>query len=244
MTTKRTKRVLSLCAGVTLALWGAPLAQADVALEWRTDATSVAVGDVIDVKLYAVWDPDGPMADYGPEMCGMELLLVWDPGTMELLGVNNDGPYDWMVSELGDDPFCLNFDLTDGDARYRCLAAIGVPPAVATDDGLHVTTLQFEALEARESVTLGIQRQYYQMRSLVASANYTGAYIHRIPFGTLDLTITEPDAGGDGDGEIGQQYLFPFEGLFSEELADGLMDAVMLLQNQWGLDDQLQQAQP
>ncbi len=106
-------------------------------LEWRPSPQSVSVGDTVSIGLYAVASQDQNCA-------GMRLCLVWDSTYLNLLGVNNNGPYSWAFSGFDpQDP--LNQPLTDGTGLYRAMAQLGIP-AVATPAGLLVTTMQFKAV--------------------------------------------------------------------------------------------------
>jgi len=113
-------------------------ARADVDLTWDGTTRAALVGRVLEVDLYAVSDNDQDQS-----IAAIDVVLSWDPQRLPLLGVINGGPYEWLISgfELND-PGDLNISLEDGNALYTALSALG-DPAVATPDGLLVTTFQF-----------------------------------------------------------------------------------------------------
>ncbi len=122
----------------------APSVRADVHLEWRPGTQQVGVGDYVYIGLYAVSD-DGTDQAVG----GVDAILSWDPRVLSLLGHENNGPYQWMLSWFPDDSGLdgLNDTWSNGNAFYQCLRkAAPNLPAEATPEGLLVTTFVFEAV--------------------------------------------------------------------------------------------------
>jgi hypothetical protein len=74
----------------------------------------------------------------------MDIILLWDPDVITLVGVVDNGPYDWLTSGFTDDSVFdgLNDTFLDGNALYTAYAQLGVP-AWAPPEGLLVTTFQF-----------------------------------------------------------------------------------------------------
>ncbi|MGD2109605.1 MAG: hypothetical protein PVI86_09455 [Phycisphaerae bacterium] len=126
-------------------------------LEWQPADQTVIVGETAEIALYAtsVNDIDQPIG-------GIDMILVWDDHTvLSLAGTDDNGPYSWLQSwfpndsaldglnnDCGVDLFCDPFTympFNDGTAFYQ---AISTPAAaLATPEGLLVTTLQFTALQ-------------------------------------------------------------------------------------------------
>ncbi len=102
----------------------------------------MAVGQTVDVGLYAVSDDESDQA-----ISGMNVVLTWDSEALRLEGELDNGPYNWMMSGFLGDPLAdgLNDSLLDGDALYQAVSNFTVP-AVATAEGLLVTTFRFTAL--------------------------------------------------------------------------------------------------
>lgn len=135
-------------------------AEAAVNLQWRISPTKLFVGDTVEVGLYAVSD-DG----VDQTVAGIDAIVSWDPTVLELTGLINNGPHDWLASWFPDDskldglnaPF-NDGDPTpgnDGDALYQAvLRAAPEPPAIATLEGLLVTTFVFTAINDSFSTEL------------------------------------------------------------------------------------------
>lgn len=135
-----------------VALAGTPRAQGAVQLQWRPTFSSSVVGDVLEIGLYAVSSSgsDQPIA-------GLQLVFEWDPAQLLLL-VNVDpctadpcpaNTYNWIQSSFPDDSALdgLNDTFTDGIAFYIAFSQPGTP-AMATPEGLLVTTFLFGIIEA------------------------------------------------------------------------------------------------
>ena len=130
-------------------------ARADVDLELRTALPAYEVGDTVEVGLYAV------ASDEDEVVRAMNAILSWDDAKLELTGLVDNGPYDWLMSgfygdaaldglnaDCGPATFCSPYTGTpynDGDAYYQATGNFS-QEAQATADGLLVTTLRFLAL--------------------------------------------------------------------------------------------------
>ncbi len=132
-------------------LWSS-LAQASVNLEWRPVLQQdVEVGETVEIGLYAVSDDETDQL-----MSSVEAILLWDPTRLGLLGLDNNGPYEWLASSFPDDSGPafdgLNFPFSglpanDGNAWYNAWSKLPpAPAAAATPDGLLLATFQFQAL--------------------------------------------------------------------------------------------------
>ncbi len=131
----------------------APAAAGTVSLEWRQEPGVVHVGDIVRIGLYAVSDDPGA----NQSMAGLDVILSWDNACLQLLGVENNGPYAWLFSGFpAADPFGLNEQVPpqDGDGLYLAQGDFVLPEA--TPDGLLVTTFRFRALAGTCGTVLGI----------------------------------------------------------------------------------------
>lgn len=145
-----------LIVGAILVALGMPAVRVvgAVNLELRTAQATVQVGDLVEVGLYAV-------SDGLPETVrGMNVILQWEPAFLQLDPVQpfvDNGPYDWLLSGfLGDSAMDgLNDALDDGDAYYQAVGNF-VETAVATPEGLLVTTFRFNALGAAPTTDVNI----------------------------------------------------------------------------------------
>jgi hypothetical protein len=145
-------RVLVSCFCVCLLRCAISPAVANIDLEWRPETQTVLVGSTVSIGLYAVSD-DPEMDQY---ILAMDVILNWDPEFLELIGVDDNGPYDWLFSGFqSGDVDGLNDTFADGDALYTALGQLGAG-AWATPEGLLVTTFEFTALAAIPETTLTI----------------------------------------------------------------------------------------
>jgi len=133
--------IMRTVLAVTIAM-ATSAALGDIDLEWRPDVQTVTEGETVNIGLYAVSDDETDQC-----IAAMDVILAWDPDYLELEGVDDNGPYEWLVSGFPDDSGLdgLNDTWLDGDALYTAWAQLG-DPAYATPEGLLVTTFQFEAL--------------------------------------------------------------------------------------------------
>ena len=112
-----------------------------VDLEWRPMNQNVVVGEIVEIGLYAV-SSDG-VSDV--TMSVIQVVFEWDPDSLTFLNIDNNGPYDWGASGLPNE-FCgINDTWTDGDALYLASIPFLADPALATPEGLLVTTFRFQA---------------------------------------------------------------------------------------------------
>jgi len=116
-----------------------------VGLEFRPPQQGpVPIADIVAIGLYAV---SGTGTDQA--ISAVSAVLVWDPDKLELLGVLNNGPVNWLISAFPNDSGLdgLNNTFLDGDALYKASTTPNPnPPALATSGGLLVTTIQFRAI--------------------------------------------------------------------------------------------------
>ena len=185
-------------------------ASALINLEWRPDTQTVLVGATVDIGLYAVSD-DPEMDQY---ILAMDVILNWDPDSLELVGVDNNGPYDWLFSGFPvGDVDGLNDTFADGDALYTALGQLGAG-AWATPDGLLVTTFQFTALAETPGTSLTIAED---------AGSYTHTAIWGSPgldvhgtLGTATVTIGPCGTGdADDDGDVDLVDLASFQTCFA-----------------------------
>ena len=123
-----------------------------IQLSLGTRPRSIDVGARFEIDLVvASAEPTWPYVS----IAAMDVVITWDPVAIELLAVEDSGPYDWQLASPPEtslrDP--LNDSFLDGDMRFTALARLG-DPAVATPQGLKAATLQFVALA--ETTTSGI----------------------------------------------------------------------------------------
>ncbi len=168
-------------AGVLVA---GSVAYADVTLELRPSSDTVANGGPVDVGVYAVWSGSGDQ-DVGR----IRVVFTWDSDYLQLTG-HQDGDYTWYYAGFPTDPGPAGDEINlpqsggvpdnDGDAFYFAFSDSGGDPPVATTEGLHVTTLEFQSLDATPGTSVTIQ-------SLIGS---TDTYIATAPYGGDFITIT------------------------------------------------------
>lgn len=129
-----------VCLAALLALQSSAIARVD--LELRAAPGTIQVTEVFDVRLYAVSDSlvDQPIS-------ALDTLLQWNPAELLLVGLQNSGPYAWFQSGFPNDSGLdgLNNTFLDGNAKYTALSQF-TTAALASPDGLLVTTFRFQAL--------------------------------------------------------------------------------------------------
>lgn len=181
-----------------------------VNLEWRSDLQTALVGDTVDLNLYAVsQDPTT-----GEPMSALQILLLWDPAVLELDGNINNGPYEWLDTIFTDDsgldglnaPFS-GIPGNDGDCRLDVFSQlvpppIGPGPAVASPEGLLITTFRFRVLSPSVMTNVMIPDMLGDFTVTgVASGIVAGCDI-KGTLGTAQIrTTVEPVFPGDGDGD-------------------------------------------
>lgn len=167
---------------LALGLQGLLPAEGAVNLEWRPIQQTVEVDGTVDVRLYAV-----ASSALDESVGAVTVILVWDAERLALWGVTDpcdqspcppDG-YDWLSSgfpddSLGDD---LNRTFGDGNALYSAFAQLDTPPAVATSEGLWVTTFRFQTIQPGE-VAIRMEATFGEStRTLVVSGDAPGVDI-------------------------------------------------------------------
>jgi hypothetical protein len=189
-------------------------AGAAVNLEWRPTDQTVFLGDVIEVGLYAVSD-----SDVDQSVGALSAILVWDPSRLELLGKIDNGPYPWEPSRFpddsgldglnapfaGPDPFVPS---NDGNAFYNPLGQQVSPPALATPEGLLVTTFRFRALEIGPAElelpeTFGQYTRTQVIHGAFPGVDVTGMLGPPAAFTICPVTaplLVDAEAAGAGDG--------------------------------------------
>lgn len=176
---------LAMCAALCAWSAGLPCASAAVDLVLLPDPATVAVGETVDVGLYAVSD-DGS----DQEISGLSVVMTWNANDLELEGDLHNGPYAWSFSGFLPDPQAdgLNDSFLDGNAFYQAVVNFTVP-AVATAEGLLVTTFRFKARAKTAAATiviepeLGIYSKTQVLQFDVINRDIKGA------LGTADITI-------------------------------------------------------
>lgn len=179
-----------------LPLPGASRLEAAVNLEWRPARQTVEVDEMVEIALYAVAD-----SGLGQSLGAVTAILVWDPTYLGLWAIADpcgqgkcpENAYDWLSSGFPDDSKAdgLNNTFADGNALYGCLAQLAAEdPAVATREGLWVTTFIFRALdpgvsELRLEMTFG-----ENTRTLVASGDAPGQDITGTLGPPAEVTLT------------------------------------------------------
>lgn len=153
-----------------------PLAGA-VNLQWQPATQTAVPNQIVECGLLAVWTGSG-----NQNISAMDVLLSWDPTKLELLGVVNNGPYQWLQSGFPNDSGLdgLNNTWIDGDAKYNALAQF-VVPAQATTSGLLVTTFRFRALSATNGTQINIP---------AALGNYSHTAVYGNAFPNENITGT------------------------------------------------------
>ena len=181
-----------MCRVVVLAslVGGKPLVAA-VGLEWRPAVQTANVGDVVQLGLYAVCDMPG-----GQGVSALGALLQWDPAHLQLLGVSSSGAYSWLQSGFPNDSGLdgLNNTWADGTAKYEALARFG-NPAIATPNGLLVTSVQWRALLPASDSVLSVPPVLGQWsRTQVFGADYPNHDITGSLGQAVITVVPEPSA--------------------------------------------------
>lgn len=184
--------LVSLAWGAALALFVAHSATAGpISLEWRPDNQVVSVGSIVNVGLYAV--SDDAVDD---SIAVMDVILEWDPAFLNLVGVNNDGPYTWLSSSFPPAAVGgLNPDHADGDALYTARSMFSpAPPALATQAGLLVTTVQFMALAETAGTVLSIPEDHVGGAETIVVSDVSGLDVHSNLGSATIVIVPEPAA--------------------------------------------------
>lgn len=170
-----------------------------VNFEWRPLSQTVAVGETVDIGLYAVQSGDSQVP-----FSAMEVILAWQPDILELTGKVDNGPYDWLSSAFpAIDVGNLNDGVplppigvpnNDGDALYQALGQFSPRPLpVATQDGLLVTTMRFLALAETLNTEIRIPERIGLFARTVVLGDLINGSIEG-ELGTASVTIV-PEPG-------------------------------------------------
>ncbi|MCA9249792.1 MAG: hypothetical protein R3E58_01080 [Phycisphaerae bacterium] len=167
-------------------------------LEFRPSLQVVAPGETVNVGLYAV-----SVDETDDVISVMDVVLTWDPAILSLQGVVNNGPYNWLSSGF---PFNaiggLNVDLTDGDATYTARSRFAPQPsAMATSNGLLVTTIQFVAVAESSTTTLSIVESIGIATTKVVG-DIPGFDVHGQLNGATFVVQSCTDSDPDDDGDV------------------------------------------
>ena len=193
-------RGLAMAAAMALTIGlSAPSVFGGVNIEWRAEYSSAVVGDTLEIDLYAVADSPEPQS-----MAGLSVIMEWDPTVLELTGYVDTSPYAWLAVGFPDDSGLdgVNNDLTDGQAYLQALRGLPPEPApVATEEGLLVATLVFDAVgadycEAIETpLTVGLHTETVVIDGVLPGVDILGnAYDAYVTVGTC---LAAGDFNGD-----------------------------------------------
>lgn len=195
----RTVLGLLLSSAVALEAYGQT-----ISLEWRPASQTIVVGSNVSIGLYAVADGPG-----GIPISVMDVIVQWDPSFLDLVGINNNGPYTWLASGfpgVGDSG--LNATFADGDAFYNAQSQLG-NPAVASPAGLLITTFEFVTLNETPSTKLFIPETLGGAETIIING-IPGLDVH----GSLGnatvriVTILPCDFDMDGDVDLSDFAIF------------------------------------
>ncbi len=163
------------------------LAHANVDLQWRPVEQTVVLGEIAEIGLYAV--SDDPEANQ--PIASIDVLPGWDSDYLQLLDVDDNGPYSWWWSTFPNDSSGdgVNDTWEDGDAKYTALAQFGFGnEAWATPEGLLVTTFQFLTLMET------LAEEPTEVLTIAAIGDHS-------------QTVVRPPGGGDVTGDMADNAL-------------------------------------
>lgn len=147
------RQLLRFCVSALAVTAATAPVRANVDIESRPAAQTVCLDETVHIALYMISD-----SDIDQSIGALEVILLWDPTRLELLGKEDNGPYTWLASNFPDDSALDGLNVpfegpppfvpdNDGDAYYVAWAQFApAPPAYATPEGLLVTTFLFRAL--------------------------------------------------------------------------------------------------
>lgn len=144
----------ALVAALAASCLGASaLAHDRIGIDLRPSVSNVAVGDVVDVGIYAVREPNGGSTfGLGERFTVLDLFFGWNPQDLRLLGVsgpNSSGTAPQLISSgfvsPGVDYTGMNeaSPPADGTGYYAALSFSSVPAAF---EGTLVATFRFQVL--------------------------------------------------------------------------------------------------
>lgn len=131
-----------------------------IGLELVGPASTVSVGQTIQVRLRAKQEPQGKFKFVGQKFVAIDCILGWDPTKLKLMGLSTSGSIPLLSSYF---PTPTN-DYTginevvppqDGTALYYALAQLGNPVSVPTT-GVQVVTFNFRVESSFSSTSVSI----------------------------------------------------------------------------------------
>jgi hypothetical protein len=183
---------------LTLSFTGA---YGSINLEWRPESQTVVIGETVSIGLYVVSDDDSDQS-----IAAMDVILDWDSGLLEMIGIDSSGPYVWMFLGFPDDSGLggLNDTFADGDALLSALSQLGSDNAArATPDGLLVATIQFVALAGTPLTVLTVPEQRGQFTRTVVFDGETPSLDVHGDLGSASVTVWPCDRmDADSDTDI------------------------------------------
>lgn len=155
-------RLLMIGFAVALVFTAMGQASALVNLEWRPAQSTVAVGESVYLDLYAVSDNSA-----GDEISAIEVVMLWDPTTIDFWGVVNE-PLDYWLNDgfmsmnggFNDDPYF------DGDALYTAWANLG-ENVLVSNTGLYCATFEWVALQPTSGTQVTLPASYGGVTSMI-----------------------------------------------------------------------------
>ena len=206
---------------ILLAVAGA--SHAEINLELRPVSTCYVAGELVEIELYAVSDDQTDQS-----ISAIDAILVWDAEVIALDGNEDNGPYSWSgFGPFTDDSLLdgLNDTWDDGDALYTVLANFS-DPAMATPEGLLVTTFRFEALHGSVAATSGFLESF---GSYSTTTVYSGDSVNQRVTGMLiptELAVQRnPARGADLSDFAMLQRCFSGEGGITTDGCTCLFDS-------------------
>ncbi|MHC5108431.1 MAG: hypothetical protein ACYTHJ_00965 [Planctomycetota bacterium] len=181
------------CGGGVCVPGPPPMGNGEVNLVWIPSNATVQVGDNVILELHAF-----SVDAFPDEIFSVDVVLNWDPSLIGLVGNINDG-HNWLLSFFPAEAD-LNLTFDDGNAVYSALSQLGAP-AVATQSGLHIVSIEFS--------TAGLD---------------AGTQIQIVPCDGPNGTITRVDGGvaGQLQGDLGAATVSIVECFTSEGCDDGI----------------------
>jgi len=172
-----------------------------VDLTWSPSAQSVPVGQSVFIDLIAssATCVDQPIGS-------VEVILNWNPTTLQLIRKIDTGPISWLISAFPNDAGVdgLNAPFTgtpanDGDAFYQALAGFG-SGAVAPPSGVVITTFEFGTLDGSTgtSVTIPPSAGSFTLTRVLGAGPDLGIDVTG-SLGSATVAIAECQVAGDCD---------------------------------------------
>ena len=157
---------LASTSAVWLLFFCAGQALAEIDLVLQPEPQTITVGAQVEIGLFAVSD-DGTAQAF----CALDVILTWDPASLELREAVDDGPHNWsfvfgflsdesldgLNADCGEDVFCdpyTGLPFNDGNALFQ---AASFSEATATVEGLRVATFRFMALDETPTTDVVIE---------------------------------------------------------------------------------------